>query len=146
MEDLSWSVQYSFSESEFFRQDIDAASFEVSKRPGDGMMWNDVIAVRRFFLDEEQSSVADHLANTSLQQNAVGNETRLARSKDTWQGKYTMMKGVVKRHVGTDTKVILDSKKEGTRVRALREIFGIAVDDEDVEYIEGRDSALPSTG
>lgn len=145
-EDAAWNILYAFSEDEFFVTDVDAASFNVSERPtSDGIFWNDVIAVGRFVLDDEQSSIADQQANTAVQDGTIVKPTKELGSKATWQGKHTMSKGVVKRQVGKKSEVIWTSQDEGERIRALHDIFRVAVDDGDAKYIKGRDAALPLT-
>lgn len=143
-ENPSWTILFAFSEDEFFQPDIDVANFLVSHHPpSGGLFWDDVVAVDRFTLDEKQSSIADELAKTAVRNGIMKMDTRGAGSKTAWQGKHIMSKGIVKRHLNEDKEVICITKNEGERIRALRDIFGIALNDKDAEYIQGRIAALP---
>lgn len=51
----------------------------------------------------------------------------------------------MKRRVGKRSETIVELKDEIERIRAVREIFGIDIDDSATKYIEGRDAALPGT-
>lgn len=75
----------------------------------------------------------------------VGTDSKIYREKGTWLGQYNMVRGRVKRQVGNRSDKIMESKDEIERIHAVREIFGIDIDDGAAKYIEGRAAALPGT-
>ncbi|KXN93198.1 hypothetical protein AN958_00122 [Leucoagaricus sp. SymC.cos] len=50
----------------------------------------------------------------------------------------------LKKSYGAKSEVMRKFDTEVERIRALREIFGLKLKDEDAEYIKGRAAALPA--
>src|SRR5882762_11442594 len=142
MENATWSIIYAFTEDEYFRPDHVSASFGVSMAPGQTIFWHDIVIVKYFLLSEDENDTVDNARVVERLGSAVGKDTRIDRQKGTWMGQYTLVKGNVKRQVGTQSEMIMESKDEAERIRAIRDIFGIDIDDGAAKYIEGRAAAL----
>lgn len=89
--------------------------------------------------DDDNETVNKNIPPTCQ---GTGLGTGILRGNGTWLGSYTMAKGIAKRNVGDQSVVIKESKNELERLHVMREVFGIRVEDSDLEYIEGRDAAL----
>ncbi|KAG5335223.1 hypothetical protein C0989_001795, partial [Termitomyces sp. Mn162] len=89
--------------------------------PG-GLFWNNIIAIKYFFLEEEEATDRPI-------------ETRHV-------GRFAMGGAVIRRHIGSHTDIVRTVTTEAERVEALQEFFGIHILSEAVKYIHGRASAL----
>ncbi|TFK32376.1 arylamine N-acetyltransferase 1 [Crucibulum laeve] len=126
----SWRILYSFSEEEFFPADAQDASFVVSQNyASNNIFCNDVICVKHFPLDEEDAKRFEGQA---------GSETCMYRM--------VLIGKEVKKYVGSSSEVVQIFLNEVERIRALRETFGIDIDDEAERHIRGRKSAIVKNG
>ncbi|KXN92041.1 Arylamine N-acetyltransferase [Leucoagaricus sp. SymC.cos] len=122
-----WRRHFAFSEtSEVWQQDIQFSFFAVSHRLS-GMFHRFVTCVKVFIFDEPS-------------------ETGEPLPERTKRPMYRIILhgNVVKKSYGVESEILRTFETEVERVRALREIFGLKLKDEDVEYIKGRASALPA--
>ncbi|KIY45687.1 cysteine proteinase [Fistulina hepatica ATCC 64428] len=114
-----WRTMYQFSETEFFAADFDVWNYVGAQRPPDGPLWRtnpfmaQVLCVRYFLTDD------------------LGHMGRLVLSRDR-----------VKRQIGDKSQVIRTLRNEWERIAALRELFGLAIEETDASYIQGLPSAL----
>jgi hypothetical protein len=106
------------------------------------MFWHDVVIVKHFLMSEEESEVIEKTGIMERLVGAVGTDTKIDRPKATWLGQKIMAKCRVKRQVGSESKIITELKDEAERIRAVREIFEINIDDSAAKYIEGRPPAI----
>jgi len=102
----SWRTLYAFGRSEFFLRDFEAFSFFVAHRPGT-IFWDRVNAVRWEAYGEGE------------------NFARVVLTKD----------GKVMWYGGEDAKTLKECRSETDRIVALREYFGIRVDDGAEKYL-----------
>lgn len=142
VENPTWSVLYAFTEDEFGLVDCANASLSVSMVSMQTIFWDDVIILKYFLLSDEEIETAGKSYSVEMLDGTVGRDTKIYRGRGTWLGRYVMAKGRAKRQVGTRSEKIIEFKDEIERIRALREIFGIDVDDSAAKYIEGRAAAL----
>jgi arylamine N-acetyltransferase len=104
-----WKRMYSFSEHEFFPADCEASSGWVTKFLP--LFTDNVLAIR--YLSEE-----GNLDGEMYRVTLFGNEVKVRRKNG-------------------ETKVLAVVKTELHRVKVLREIFGIMIEDKDAEHIRG---------
>jgi hypothetical protein len=105
--------------------------------PGQTMFWHDVVIIKYFLMSEEESEI---IAKTGIMERlvgVVGTDTKIDRRKATWLGQKIM-----KRQVGSESKIIMELKDETERIRTAREIFEVSIDDSAAKYIEGRASLI----
>ncbi|KXN92043.1 Arylamine N-acetyltransferase 2 [Leucoagaricus sp. SymC.cos] len=121
-----WRRQFGFSETgEVWQQDIQFSSFAVSHRPIT-IFYNFVTCVKVFTVDEPSAT----------------GEPPLERSKRPMY-RIILHGNEVKKSYGVESEVMRKFETEVDRIRALREIFGLKLKDEDAEFIKGRAAALP---
>ncbi|KAF9477221.1 cysteine proteinase [Pholiota conissans] len=119
-----WRILYSFSEEEFHDRDFHDASFVVYSSPNpNGLFWNNVVCIK-YFADDDADANSD------------GDVSREIAYRMTLMGKEVKKRG----KGGSETILKFDSEVE--RVRALRDIFGVKVLEEDARNIIGRVPAL----
>ncbi|KAF5353969.1 hypothetical protein D9756_007012 [Leucocoprinus leucothites] len=123
--EISWYCQVAFKESsEFGEEDIIYASFAVAHRAyPTGFFWNNITCVRIFTVDDD-----------------LGNQ-QLERSKRPMY-RIILHGNEVKKSYGAQSEVIKTLGSEMDRIRALRDIFGIKLQDKDEIHIKGRAAAL----
>ncbi|KAJ3558181.1 hypothetical protein NP233_g11555 [Leucocoprinus birnbaumii] len=120
----TWKRLFAFPETECWITDTLYASYVVSKATDFQTVFNEtVICVKVYTVDEGEG-------NLSLEKS----ERPLYRI--ILDGKQ------VKKSFGAKSEVMRTFESELDRIRALREIFGIKIRDEDEEYIKGREAAL----
>jgi len=124
-----WRVVYTFPEEEFFSTDYESANFAVcrQRQPG-GLFWENVVCSKHFWLDSYEIGDSDSQADKSV----------LTR----YMGRIGMEGRVIRRHTGTKSEIIRTVATEIERADALRELFGIDLNAEDLEHIRGRDAEL----
>jgi hypothetical protein len=132
-----WAVLYCFDEREVFMTDILAANFVASKRTGYGSWWKTVYCVRYFALtDEDMQSIG--AGGESITTATVDGKV----DKSLWLGKIILSNDRVTRVAGNKIQVLGTLGNELERIRALRDIFGLNLDEGDVHHIEGRKGSL----
>ncbi|KAJ3572440.1 hypothetical protein NP233_g3082 [Leucocoprinus birnbaumii] len=109
-----WHRKFSFTESECWQPDIDVLSFAVSQRPGPRNLFYNTVICVKVFQEDKKKYRI--ILN--------GNE--------------------VKKSYGAKSEVMRTFNNELERIRALREIFGLKISDEDEVHIRGRPAALNS--
>ncbi|KXN92040.1 Arylamine N-acetyltransferase 2 [Leucoagaricus sp. SymC.cos] len=113
-----WRRQFSFTEAEIWEPDILSQSFVVSKRPLEtNHFWNNVMCLKLYTVDE-------------------GN-TRVERTKRPMY-RIIIHGREVRKSFGAESEVLRTFETESDRIRALREILGLDVKDEDHIHINGR--------
>jgi len=112
--------------------------------PKQTIFWSEVLLVKHFLLSDEESDTVENARSIERLGGTVGTDTKIDR-QGSWLGQYIMMGGRVKRQVGTQSETIAELKNEIERIRAVREIFGIDIDESAAKYIEGRAPALIQT-
>ncbi|KDQ51844.1 hypothetical protein JAAARDRAFT_198720 [Jaapia argillacea MUCL 33604] len=119
----NWHILFAFGEAEFYQPDFESLSFSVAKRPGPGILWQNVICIKHVWVPSEDGG----------------------RKEDGCLGRDIMFGGKVKREIGDEEEVIIDNLKDETeRVQVLRETFGVQLEDGAERHIKGRDAALKS--
>jgi arylamine N-acetyltransferase len=133
-----WSILYCFDESEFFMADILAANIAASTRTGFGTWcWKVVSCVKHFALtDEDMQSIG--AGGESITTATVDEKV----DQSLWLGRIILFSDRVTRVVGGQIQVLCTLGTELERIRALRDIFGVTLDEGDVHHIEGRKSSL----
>ncbi|KAG9011252.1 N-terminal acetyltransferase [Tulasnella sp. JGI-2019a] len=101
----TWRSIYAFGMKEFFLRDFEALAFLVAHRPG-GLFWEGVNVTRW---------------------EAFGNEGALARVVMSKKGKVMWY--------GDEKRTLMEFRSEADRMRALRENFGIHVDEGSEKYL-----------
>ncbi|KAF8623248.1 hypothetical protein AX17_007494 [Amanita inopinata Kibby_2008] len=136
---LPWVPCYSFSEAEFFALDIFDGSFVVCHQPiAMGLFYNNVIAIKYFLIDEEGKLVFNSGATQDRVEWIKEKKKQVERSD---LGRANLMGTVLKYTAGQKSEV-KTLKTEAERIEVLRDIFGIAIKDEEVQYMKGRGAAL----
>ncbi|KAF9448085.1 cysteine proteinase [Macrolepiota fuliginosa MF-IS2] len=115
----AWYLQFSFTEAEFWLPDISFGSFGVSTQPGN-LFWNNILCLKMFTVDEGY--------------------LHLERSKRPIY-RMVLFRDQVKKHTGAEVEVLHKLKTELDRIRVLREIFGVQLDNEDQVHMVGRAAA-----
>jgi len=105
-----WKRLFAFTEHEFHPADCHAASYFVSTTMP--LFTSSVLAIR--YIPDEETQDVRHLYRVVL----FGNEVRVHRTDG-------------------ETRVLATLQTEADRVRALREIFGLEIKDEDIQFIVG---------
>jgi len=117
----TWYLQFSFTEAEFWLQDILFGSYGVATQPTPrSLFWNSILCLKMFTVDEGY--------------------LHLERSKRPIY-RVVLFRNQVKKHTGAEVEVLRKLETELDRIRALREIFGIQLDDEDQVHMVGRAAA-----
>ena len=142
VENPAWTILYAFSENEFFMPDHESASYSVCMAPGMTIFWSEIIITKHFLLTDEECATTEIAGSIEKVGGTVGVDTGIDRQRGTWLGQYILTKDRVKRQVGAQSETIMEFKDEIQRIHAVREIFGIDIDDSAAEYIEGRAPAL----
>ncbi|KAI0315625.1 cysteine proteinase [Amylostereum chailletii] len=121
---FSWKTLYTFTETEFFRWDVEAASFAVSHLPG--QIFNaTIVCVRLFEVPLE-----------------AGDDDKVETEDLVWMGKWTLEAGRATRRVGARVVEERAFGSERERLEVIRDVFGLAVSVDDARWIEGRPAAL----
>ncbi len=117
----AWRIQYSFTEEEFWLTDVLFASWGVSTRPNPtGIFWNTILCLKMFTIDEGNLHL-ERSKRPTYRIIPTGNEVR--------------------KSFGAHSEVLRNLKTELDRIGALREFFGIRLEDEDQVHIVGRPAA-----
>jgi hypothetical protein len=128
-----WFLLFTFTENEFFPEDVEAYSFVVCNKPG-GDLRNNVTAVRHLSFEElDEEGLAE-----AVREFAQYPEDE--RRMFLWH--YTLSGNKVKRRIGSSSTIIRILEDEVDRIRALREFFGIVISEDSCSHISGRASAL----
>ncbi|KAF8999491.1 arylamine N-acetyltransferase 1 [Cyathus striatus] len=126
-----WKILYSFSEEEFFTRDAIDTSFLVSQSiVPDGLFCNHVVCVKHFLLTDQDKKV--------LGDGGVS----VSDSEHLYMSRLVLMGKDVRKHVGGVAEVVRTFHNELDRIKALRELFGIDINDDAVAHIKGRVPAL----
>jgi hypothetical protein len=101
------------------------------------IFWPNVICTKNFLLTEEdiQSIATDDVESDVVWKGDLG-------LKGPWMGRLILFGNKVKRRVGNRTDIITSFTSEIERIVALRDLFGVKIDEEDIIHIKGRDAAL----
>ena len=130
-----WMPQYSFSEDEFYHVDIINASHGISRGNSSGNWFqNNVIAMKYYLLDEDGSCIPDP--------DKAANE--LANGIDVLRrdfGRATLIGKELKVTKGGKSELMV-LRTESERIRVLKEVFGIVIEDDKKFFIEDLPSAL----
>ncbi|KAF8623251.1 hypothetical protein AX17_007497 [Amanita inopinata Kibby_2008] len=133
-----WYRCYSFSEEEFYTLDITDGSFIVCYQPiAGGLFYNNIFAVKYYLIDEKGKLVFDSDATDKA-------EWIKEKKKDIQRsdlGRVTLL-GTVLKYIAGQNSEVRTLKTEAERVEVLRNIFGIAIKDEEIGYMKGRGAAL----
>lgn len=126
-----WIPMFTFSEAEFYENDIYNASFSLcfTRSPIHGKMFrHNVIVMKCFLLDSERTLILDaDKAGTEL----------AARDILTCEfGRAILVGRKLKFTRGGESEIrVVESENE--RIGILKELFGIVIKDEEKEYIKG---------
>ncbi|KAJ7624864.1 hypothetical protein FB45DRAFT_87961 [Roridomyces roridus] len=123
-------VLYSFIEDEFFAADYESFNYSVLGRRT-GLFWENVVCQKLFWMSDEEVREVDSAVD-------LGELTPLTR----YMGRLAMMGGEVRRQVGSRSTVVRVLKTEEDRAAALREIFDIRIEKENLEHVRGRGAEL----
>ncbi|KAK7448824.1 hypothetical protein VKT23_013553 [Stygiomarasmius scandens] len=118
-----WRVIYSFSETEYFQCDFEAMSYFVSTHPPSPTSpfstLRDIVFLKRYFWIDDTGDIA---------QKEMGTLTLIGRT--------------VKRQIGQTTEELKRLETEEERIKAIKEDFGVHIDDDGIEHIRGRKAEL----
>ena len=109
-----WKVLYNFSETEFFQQDFEQASYFVATHPRGSPLLLEVICVKYFYLDDKKEDL----------------------------GFTSMYRDRMRQHLGAETKILDKIETEEERLKRIREFFGIDIGEDVIEHIRGRQAEL----
>ncbi|KAL0566128.1 hypothetical protein V5O48_015889 [Marasmius crinis-equi] len=116
-----WKWLFAFDEIERFPQDVDCSNHYVATRGSGTIFSNNVICNKYFWLDEAQ-----------LQK---PNEER-------FMGTISLLGGTIRRTMGARSEVVKELRSEEERIVAIKEYFGIDVDEDGLQHIKGKKAAL----
>ncbi|PFH49728.1 hypothetical protein AMATHDRAFT_4662 [Amanita thiersii Skay4041] len=125
-----WTPHYMFFEQEFYSPDILDGSFTIWARPS-GIFWSNVVAVMHFLLDEENKMIFHPSREEKSKRDIIQRDL----------GRVVLWGSQLKYIIGPHSEA-KELKTELERVEVLRDIFGIMVKDEDIQFIQGRQAAL----
>jgi hypothetical protein len=143
-QNLLWGVQefhehepgyekllYAFSEQEIYPKDMEYGSYLVSQK-GEGPFKSTIMGCRWIRLQDDKHQ----------KDGSNGRVGGVVVSDDDDLVRYTMFGGHVKRHAGQEVKTIREFSTDEDRVKALREVFGLAILEGAEKFNVGRPSAL----
>jgi hypothetical protein len=130
----SEKLLYAFSEQEIYPTDMECGSYLVSQK-GEGPFMSTVMVCRWIRLQDDKHQEDGNNGRVSGVSISDGDD--LVR--------YTMFGGYVQRHAGQDSKNVRELSTEEDRVKALREVCGLAIPEGAEKYNVGRPSALSAT-
>ncbi|TFY82414.1 hypothetical protein EWM64_g1604 [Hericium alpestre] len=139
-----WRTLYTFSEAEFFQQDIDAGSHVVSTCPG--LFLDKLVNMRRFKVTVHEFKSA--MANAESDEMDEADSDSVLKALDDlegvrWMGKWTLDGSKATKRIGSFKLQEIEIENERQRVQTLREVFGLELKDGDEKWIQGRPAALP---
>ncbi len=120
----TWRVLFRFSFEPASTEEIESMNRFLTQRKESKMFWNDVFCVGYFFVDKS-IKMSDPAA------------------LDAHLGKLVLTGGKVSRRIGDDIETLKAVETEKERVEALKEYFGVVIDEEDIINIYGRFPQLP---
>ncbi|KAF9524917.1 arylamine N-acetyltransferase 1 [Crepidotus variabilis] len=131
-----WRTLYAFSEEEFYPKDFEAASFVASQMPSPkGLFWSNLVAVRLFVLKDLGLLGLGQIGHGRIEETGSGFD----------MARMILIGRELKCNIGDGTILIKTFSNEAERINTLRDVFGVALDDNDSEYIVGRAAAIVAT-
>lgn len=137
---VPWKILYSFTEDESSELDFESANYVISTQPA-GMFFNSVVVVKHFLVTPEDEETSEEIPKADVGTDEASAE---AMSKQA-MSRVVLFGNEVKRYIGGTAVVLQTLTTELERIQALREIFGIDISDNAVEYIRGRNAAFKVT-
>ncbi|KAJ7579682.1 hypothetical protein C8J56DRAFT_834383 [Mycena floridula] len=127
----TWRVLYAFSEHEFFRTDIESASFTASMTPR-GIFYDNVVCLRSFWLNREEILAAGGADND-------GSPVPVSKR---FIGRLSLEGRRIRRHIGSQTEDVEVVCTEEQRLEALEAKFSLCIPRSAVDFIKGRNAAI----
>ncbi|ESK86123.1 arylamine n-acetyltransferase 1 [Moniliophthora roreri MCA 2997] len=131
-----WKTLYMFGETEYFLEDFILSSFYCSVHPYGSPFESTVALIKYFWLSSSEVVAAGVIpANDEEEYERRDVSSRML-------GYYTLYGDMVKKHIGGKTEVVKVLVSEEERVKLIRELFGVALDEDAINNIRGRNSAF----